>query len=129
MAQARYADFNARLLAHSIDLIVMLPFFYLFSWWVDNNLLMVATCWGFYTLYHILFELSHWHGTPGKKVQRIAVISSDERSIPSLTQIIYRNMAKIISILLLFVGVLMIAIDKKRRGLHDRIAGTIVIFC
>ena len=124
----KYADFNARMLAHNVDLIVLLPFFYLIGWVIEDNILLIVLCWCFYTLYHIIFEISQWSGTPGKKFQKLEVTNFDGNPA-SVAQIIYRNMTKIVSILILFAGVIMIAFDKKRRGLHDRLAKTIVIFC
>jgi uncharacterized RDD family membrane protein YckC len=123
----KYADFNARMLAHNIDLVILLPFFYLIGWFTENNLLLILSCWVCYTLYHILFEFSRWHATPGKKIQKIVVV--DAQGTPTNgKQIISRNLTKIISILLLFAGIIMIAFDAKRRGLHDRLAKTVVIF-
>ena len=124
----KYADFNARMLAHNVDLIVLLPFFYLIGWVIEDNILLIVLCWCLYTLYHIIFEISQWSGTPGKKFQKLEVTNFDGNPA-SVAQIIYRNMTKIVSILILFAGVIMIAFDKKRRGLHDRLAKTIVIFC
>ena len=124
----KYADFNARMLAHNVDLIVLLPFFYLIGWLIEDNILLIVLCWCFYTLYQIIFEMSQWNGTPGKKFQKLEVTNFDGNPA-SVAQIIYRNMTKIVSILILFAGVIMIAFDKKRRGLHDRLAKTIVIFC
>ena len=124
----KYADFNARMLAHNVDLIVLLPFFYLIGWLIEDNILLIVLCWCFYTMYHIIFEMSQWNGTPGKKFQKLEVTNFDGNPA-SVGQIIYRNMIKIVSILILFAGVIMIAFDEKRRGLHDRLAKTIVIFC
>ena len=123
----KYADFNARMLAHNVDLIVLLPFFYLIGWVIEDNILLIVLCWCLYTLYHIIFEISQWSGTPGKKFQKLEVTNFDGNPA-SVAQIIYRNMTKIVSILILFAGVIMIAFDEKRRGLHDRLAKTIVIF-
>lgn len=38
-----------------------------------------------------------------------------------------RYWSKIISALILFVGFLMVAFTEKKQGLHDKIAGTLVI--
>ena len=124
----KYADFNARMLAHNVDLIVLLPFFYLIGWLIEDNILLIVLCWCFYTMYHIIFEMSQWNGTPGKKFQKLEVTNFDGNPA-SILQIIYRNMIKIVSILILFAGVIMIAFDEKKRGLHDRLAKTVVIFC
>lgn len=123
----KYAGFYPRLLAHNIDLAIMLPFLYLFSYFIDNNYVLFLVCIVFYLLFNMAFELSVWRGTPGKKIQKIKIWcgESDSRMLQSIA---IRNISKILAILPLFMGVLMLIFDKKRRALHDRLAGTAVIF-
>lgn len=127
MPSTRYAGFYPRLLAHNIDLVVLLPIFYLLGAWIPNNLLLILACWILYTLYHVAFELSKWQGTLGKKFQGMRVMNGQGQGA-TIQQIILRNATKLISIMPLFAGVILIAVDARHRGLHDRLAGTIVIF-
>ncbi len=127
MQSSRYAGFYPRMLAHNIDLVLLLPLFYGLGTFISANILLLISCWGLYTSYHIVFEVSGWHGTPGKKFQGITIASDIGQSL-RISQIIWRNLAKIISVLLLFAGIVLIAVDKRNRGLHDRLAGTVVIF-
>jgi len=123
----KYAGFYPRLLAHNIDLAIMLPFLYLFSYFIESNRVLLFVCLLFYMIFHMAFELSAWKGTPGKKIQKIKIWSGE--SDPRVFQrIAIRNATKILAILLLFIGILMLIFDEKRRGLHDRLAGTTVIF-
>jgi len=69
-----------------------------------------------------------WNGqTLGKRVCGIKVISADGRPC-SLGQSFIRAFSKLLSMLTLFIGYFMIAFDGRKRGLHDRVAGTTAIF-
>jgi uncharacterized RDD family membrane protein YckC len=127
MKSIRYAGFYPRMLAHNIDLVILLPCFYGLGAVIADNTWLLVSCWGLYTTYHILFEACAWHSTPGKKLQHIR-IASESGVIPNVPQVIKRNITKVISVVLLFAGVILIALDKQHRGLHDRMAGTVVIF-
>ena len=73
-------------------------------------------------------ELTSWQGSIGKKMQRISVVSAKSKGETTFFQVFIRNMSKALSTLLIFSGFLMILVDKEKRGMHDRIAGTVVIF-
>jgi uncharacterized RDD family membrane protein YckC len=65
--------------------------------------------------------------TPGDRLMRIRV--QDERTGRPLpvSRALGRLVALFLGVLLLFVGVLWILVDDRRRGLHDRLAGTVVV--
>ena len=46
---------------------------------------------------------------------------------PSFARVTLRHFAKIISTLVIFLGFLMIGLTRKRQGLHDKIAGCLVL--
>ena len=123
-----YASFNQRILAHNIDLIVLLPVFYLIGYFVENNFLLFGLCFLTYAFYNTAMELTSWKGSIGKKMQRISVVSAKTKGETTFFQVFNRNMSKVLSTLLIFSGFLMILVDKEKRGMHDRIAGTVVIF-
>lgn len=122
-----YAGFSARILAHNIDLIILLPFFYLIGFFVGNNFLLAGLCFALYVVYHSVFEMTNWKGTPGKKLQKMRVTDPNGSEL-SVFKVFGRNLAKFLSAILLFLGFAMISWHPKRQGLHDRIAGSIVIF-
>lgn len=126
--QRNFAGIYPRMLAHNIDLLILLPFFYLIGYFVSHNFLLVALCSLLYIFYHTLFEVSTWHGTPGKKLQKIAVNLELAHKKISSKQAFIRNAAKVLSAVLFFSGFIMVAFDKKKRSLHDRMAGTVVFF-
>ena len=121
-----YPGFSARMLAHNIDLVILLPFFYLISYYVVSNYLLILYCFLFYVFYHSVFELSPWKGTPGKKLQKMKVIFENGQENPGL--VVVRNLFKCVSAILLFIGFVMSSWDKKRRALHDRMVGCVVTF-
>lgn len=74
--------------------------------------------------YFVLFEASVWQATPGKRVLRIKVTDVDSERI-SFSRSAIRFLSKIISSQLL-LGYIMIFFTKRRQGLHDLLAKTIV---
>jgi uncharacterized RDD family membrane protein YckC len=77
-------------------------------------------------LYFSLFESSAWQATLGKKALGLAVTDLEGRRI-SFGHALGRNLAKIISGLILFIGYIMAGFTAKKQALHDIIAGTLVI--
>ena len=122
----KFAGFGPRILAHNIDLLVLLPLFYLVGYYIESNSLLFGLCYLMYLSYHIAFELSNWRGTVGKKLQKIKVIPENGRA--SVGKYFLRNVFKTVSILPLFLGFIMMIFDSKKRALHDRMAGTLVLF-
>ena len=77
-------------------------------------------------LYYAGFESSRSQATPGKLLMRI-VVTDLEGNKPSFARVTLRHFAKFISTLIIFIGFLMIGLTKKRQGLHDSIAGCLVL--
>ena len=77
-------------------------------------------------LYYAGFESSRSQATPGKLLMRI-VVTDLEGNKPSFARVTLRHFAKFISVLIIFIGFLMIGLTKNRQGLHDRIAGCLVL--
>jgi uncharacterized RDD family membrane protein YckC len=77
-------------------------------------------------LYYAGFESSRSQATPGKLLMRI-VVTDLEGNKPSFARVTLRHFAKFISTIIIFLGFLMIGLTQKRQGLHDRIAGCLVL--
>ncbi len=77
-------------------------------------------------LYYAFMESSRWQGTLGKQVSSIIVTDNSGRRI-SFGRATGRYFAKTLSILILFIGYLMIAFTGKKQGLHDMMAGCLVV--
>lgn len=116
------------MLAHNIDLVILLPFFYLIGHFENQNSLLIIYCTGLYIVFHALFEMTSWRGTPGKKLLKIRVLLESDSENLAFSQVVIRNASKILSALPFFAGFIMVFFDGKKRGLHDRMAGTVVIF-
>ena len=89
--------------------------------------------------WELLFEVSvlivtvlfwkRWKGaTPGKKFVHIKIVDAKSFEDINNKQAITRSVGYIASIFSLFIGFLMVGVRKDKRGLHDLLAGTIVIY-
>ena len=77
-------------------------------------------------IYCIFMEASDKQGTLGKQLLGIKVVDEQGRRL-SLSQSAGRNLRKIVSYILFFIGFIWILFDKKRQGLHDKYANTYVV--
>ncbi len=79
----------------------------------------------FLPLYHVLMW-SWWGQTVGMMAVRIRVVGRDGRRI-SLGRSALRLVAYAATTLPLFLGIVYALFDRRRRALHDLLAGTVVI--
>ncbi|MBW8190681.1 RDD family protein [Neiella marina] len=66
-------------------------------------------------------------GTPGKLILGLAVVDNTTFGNISVMQAIIRYLGYIPSVFVLMIGLLWVAFDKRKRGWHDLLAGTVVI--
>ena len=66
--------------------------------------------------------------TPGKMAISARIVNAKTGAAPSTGALVVRYFAYLVSILPLMIGFLWIAIDRKKQGFHDKIAGTVVIY-
>jgi uncharacterized RDD family membrane protein YckC/TM2 domain-containing membrane protein YozV len=129
------AGFVLRLLAYSLDLLIInfVIYFFYFILMLDDltgydgifgislsfiRLFIVLS-------YFVLFN--YFYGaTPGKIVFNLEIIDKSNQHI-SFTQSLVRYIAYFVSYIFL-IGFIMICIRKDKRGLHDLISGTKVIY-
>jgi uncharacterized RDD family membrane protein YckC len=118
-----YAGFWARVGAYLIDLLVVLiPVVLLALIPILGIILDIVGIW----LYFALQESSERQATIGKRAVGIYVTDLQGRRI-SFGQATGRYFGKIISGLILYIGYIMVAFTEKKQGLHDMMAGTLVI--
>ncbi|MGB7789460.1 RDD family protein [Methanoregula sp.] len=86
------------------------------------GILFIVVPW----LYFAGFESSRSQATPGKVLMSL-VVTDLEGNKPSFARTTLRFFGKYISTLIIFIGFLMIGFTKKHQGLHDRIAGCLVL--
>lgn len=118
-AAAEYAGFLPRFVAFLIDALIIIvagilvPFL---------KLLGILVPW----VYFAYLESSEKQATLGKTAMGLKVTDNDGKRL-SFTTASVRYFAKILSALILGLGFVMIAFDAKKQGLHDKIAGTLVV--
>jgi uncharacterized RDD family membrane protein YckC len=150
-----YAGFVTRAAAFILDLIfvslsigVVNGLFRLLLWYFDldpaacppirlGNFLRASTChasaWLMLILsiaFPFLYLLFFWMlsgQTPGKFFLRLRIIRQDGGRV-RLHQSLRRLLGYWLAILTLGIGFLYVLVDDRRRGLHDRLAGTCVIY-
>ena len=66
--------------------------------------------------------------TPGKIAVGAKIVDARTRGAPSTARLVGRLFAYLISALPVFLGFAWIAIDRRRQGWHDKIAGTLVVY-
>jgi uncharacterized RDD family membrane protein YckC len=94
---------------------------YLHTMW-PALLLSTVVVW----LYFALLESSAWQATVGKLVLGIRVTDLRGARI-SLPRALARYLAKFLSLLIVGIGFLMVAWTERKQGLHDLMAGTLVL--
>ena len=125
-AKYKYAGYWPRMWAYNTDLVILLAIFYLLSWIIEADNILYWVCFVTTVIYHAAFESSSWQATPGKMILKIRVISMEGGTI-SFGKGILRFLLKIVSLVVLYIGFIMIGFTKKGQGLHDKIINTLVI--
>ncbi|WP_435417072.1 RDD family protein [Parerythrobacter aurantius] len=77
-------------------------------------------------LYYVLMESSERQGTLGKIALGLIVTDSAGNRI-SAARATGRYFAKIVSAMILLIGFIMVAFTERKQGLHDLMAGTLVL--
>ncbi len=78
-------------------------------------------------LFYTLFFETVYQATPGKMIIGAKIVIVDTLEKPTFIKILSRFIAYLLTPLTLGLGVLWIAFDAKKQGLHDKITGTAVI--
>lgn len=92
------------------------------------NRMVVSTKWQYYA--YCAYSVICWHfwsATPGKMLCRLQVVDAKTGAAIGLWQGILRAMCYFISAFPFGLGFFWIGFNKKRRGWHDLIAGTMVV--
>ncbi|MFT7029275.1 MAG: putative RDD family membrane protein YckC [Marinoscillum sp.] len=117
------AGFWLRLMAYNIDLLVLLPCYYLLSLAFSTNQLLIVACLLVTILYDTGFCASKWQGTVGKHWVKIAVVNSQGQKM-SFELSFLRTLLKLIFSFTLFIGYLVVAFHSENKAIHDMILGT-----
>ena len=126
VATTEYGGFWIRVVAAIIDGIVLAVIQFILNLFVDDfaarNLINTVVGW----LYYAGLESSARQATLGTMALGLAVTDLQGNRI-SFLRATGRYFAKILSALILLIGFIMVAFTEKKQGLHDMIAGTLVV--
>ncbi|GAC1410591.1 MAG: RDD family protein [Burkholderiaceae bacterium] len=67
------------------------------------------------------------HATPGKLVFGAKIVDARTGAPPSFKQHVVRYLGYFISTFFFFLGFLWVAVDPRKQGWHDKLAGTVVV--
>jgi uncharacterized RDD family membrane protein YckC len=144
----RYAGFGERVLASLIDSIVQLPIIVPCLWLLLRGDVVAAagdpfllaeriavtleTPLGRAIVYGIplFYCLVFWKfrsATPGKWLMDMKIVDARTGGAPSAGRWLLRGLGYVINVVILFIGFIWIAFDKRKQGLHDKLANTVVI--
>ena len=121
----RYVGFWRRVVAYLVDGIILSIVFGILSAGMSDyyaSLLSFVGGW----VYFAYLESSQYQGTLGKMLLGAKVVDYEGNRI-SFGKATLRHFSKIISAIILLIGFIMVAFTQKKQGLHDIIAGTLVI--
>ena len=118
-----YAGFWIRLVAYLIDFVVVM---------IPGTLIIYAGLPSLLNLvlgiaYWIYFPSSEYMATPGKMALGLIITDEHGNQIGAGAAAV-RYIGYIISMLIIFIGFIMIGFTEKKRGLHDMIASTQVVY-
>lgn len=143
--EGRAAGFITRMLAYLLDVLVLTVILALGGWLfiqIDNLLKEVlpeeldlgisgATLFAIITPFVIIFYyVMFWSltgRTPGKGLLGLRVIQTDGLP-PTIGRSFLRLVGYLVSIVVFFLGFLWVLIDDERKGWHDHMAGTWVVY-
>jgi uncharacterized RDD family membrane protein YckC len=88
---------------------------------------LAACAWATVVGFYFVLFWSTAGRTPGMRVMALRVMDGTGRH-PSVARSIVRLIGLALCILPLFAGFLTVLVDDRRRGLHDFLAGTVVVY-
>jgi uncharacterized RDD family membrane protein YckC len=148
-----YAGLMTRLAAHVVDTVVISITYAGITWFISTTLTMfqvqallgmhladsqallekligpvavAALLPAYITIYHIIFWALAGQ-TPGKALLGLRVLTLKGERVHPLRGAL-RALGYLLSGLLLGLGFLLILVDDRRQGLHDKLAGTCVVY-
>jgi uncharacterized RDD family membrane protein YckC len=129
MQNDKYAGFWSRVGASILDSLIFglggsliaLIASLLIGWELASGIMQIAV------VVLVIYMDGMLGGTPGKLILGMKIVKEDGSYI-GIGKAVIRYFAKILSTILLFIGHFMIAWDARKQGLHDKIAGTFVVW-
>lgn len=137
MNEQKYAGFWIRTGAALIDTILILlvvapvmTLIYGANYWVGDTILLGT--WDVVVQYIFPFVviLAFWiykSATPGKMATKLTIVDAKTGGQPATAKFIVRYIGYFLATIPFGLGLLWVAFDKRKRGWHDMLAGTVVI--
>lgn len=139
-----YAGFFVRLAAYLVDLLIVgialliikIPI-WISALATPNNIVVKDIIFDYsikdivlYLLKVAYFVLLTYYtgSTLGKKLFHLKVISSEERDMTFFEVIFRESVGRFLASVIINIGYIMIGIDKEKRGLHDLLSDTSVVY-
>ena len=85
----------------------------------------VGLIWAF--VYYLVSQAGRWQATPGKRLLGLRIIRTDGQRV-GVGLALGRYLSYIVSALILSIGFLMIGWTDQKKGLHDMMCGTRVVY-
>lgn len=135
-AERRYAGFWIRLAAFVIDcfvimlvgsIIVLISSFAFLGGDELSVSIVDIVSWLIVALYFVYFTYKY-NATLGKKAVGIMVISENSEKLTLGQVIIRETIGKWVSAIILYLGFIMAGFTSKKQALHDKLAGTVVVY-
>ena len=120
---SEYVGFQRRLAAFAIDALLAFVVFGPLALFGLRGFVVEA-------LVPALAVLAFWRAcgaTPGKLALGAKIVDARTGGAPTLPALVARYAAYFLSMLPFFLGFAWIAIDRRKQGWHDKIAGTVVV--
>lgn len=135
--EVNYSGFWIRVLAALIDTVWMLILILALGWMIygaiyfQSGMAMQGYADMFinYVLPFILTIIfwNYWSATPGKMILGMKIVDARTLGKVSSGRLVVRYLGYYVSGLVLGLGLLWVAWDRRKQGWHDKMAGTLVI--
>lgn len=137
MNEQEYAGFWIRTGAAIIDTILMLIIIipaltaiYGNGYWLNESLYQGFWDGMFNYILPAIAVILFWiyrSATPGKMATKLTIVDAKTGGKPTTGQFIGRYLGYYVAAIPLLLGIIWVAIDKRKQGWHDKLAGTVVI--
>jgi uncharacterized RDD family membrane protein YckC len=139
-----YAGFFVRLAAYIIDCIIVgislliIRITNFFTYMMNPDIFFVRPILFKFSIFDIViyllgltyfvFMTYYYGGTFGKQLLNLKVCKVTDEKLSLFTVIYRESIGRYLSGLILFIGYIMIGLDSKKRGLHDILSDTLVVY-
>ena len=142
--QILYAGFLVRLWAYIIDciivgcamLVIRIPMFFISLAFPDlflfNHILfkfsIIDILIYLLSAFYFIFMTYNFGATFGKMAMKIKVCKENEKELSAIDIVYRETIGRYLSGLVLCIGYILIALDNRKRALHDMLCDTVVIY-